>query len=50
MYRCVQVSADMGAAVCLPNCLAPNVNCLTTQRCVQLPGDPNFGVCRGLGM
>ncbi len=46
LYRCVQVDTGDTTAICLPNCLAPNVNCLTTQRCVPLPSDPNFGICR----
>lgn len=46
MYRCVAIEGSPGIAACLPNCLAPNVNCLTNQRCVALPTDPSFGVCR----
>jgi hypothetical protein len=46
MYRCVAIEGSPGIAACLPNCLAPNVNCLTNQRCVALPTEPSFGVCR----
>lgn len=46
MYRCVGIDGASGIAACLPNCFAPNVNCLTSQRCMALPGDPSFGVCR----
>ena len=33
MHRCVLLDTGATSAVCLPNCFAPNVNCLPAQRC-----------------